>query len=77
MNDLSTNTSHDQFLPPSTANNKSVHSIFDSITNFEDLKHEFLLGEGLSCNTYRNYLQAVKHFYEFTGGYTPSSGVTR
>ena len=71
MNNLSTNTCHDHVLPPLTANHKRALSIFDSITSFEDLKREFFLGEGLSPNTYRNYLQAVKRFYEFTGGLHP------
>ena len=68
MNDLSTDTNHQLVLPFSTTNHKSVQSIFDSIRSFEDLKREFLLGEGLSPNTYRNYLQAMKRFYEFTNG---------
>jgi integrase len=71
MNDLSTNTSHQLVLPLSTTNNKRALSVFDSIRSFEDLKRAFLLGEGLSRNTYRNYLQAVKRFYEFTGGLHP------
>jgi hypothetical protein len=69
MNDLSTNTNYDHDLSLSTNNHKNVQSLFDSITSFEDLKREFLLGDGLSRNTYRNYLQAVKRFYEFTGGF--------
>jgi hypothetical protein len=31
----------------------------------------FLLGQGLSPNTYRSYLQAVKQFYSFTEGKHP------
>jgi hypothetical protein len=71
MNDLSTNTSHQLVLPLSTTDHNKALSLFDSIRSFEDLKREFLLGEGLSRNTYRNYLQAVKRFYEFTGGLHP------
>jgi len=71
MNDLSIITNYNQVLQPSNNSPKRVQSIFDSIRSFEDLKREFLLGEGLSRNTYRNYLQAVKRFYEFTGGLHP------
>jgi len=71
MNDLSTITNHNQISSPSITCRKRVQSIFDSIKSFEDLKREFLMGEGLSKNTYRNYLQAVKRFYEFTGGLHP------
>jgi len=71
MNDLSTNTNHQPVCTHSTNSIKRVQSIFDSIRSFEDLKRKFLLGEGLSPNTYRNYLQAIKHFYEFTGGMHP------
>jgi len=70
MNDLSTNTSC-LVLPLSTTDHNKALSIFDSVRSFEDLKRVFLLGEGLSRNTYRNYLQAVKRFYEFTGGLHP------
>jgi hypothetical protein len=71
MKDLSTNTNHQPVLPPYTIDQKRALSIFDSIKSFEDLKRESLLGKGLSCNTYRNYLQSVKRFYEFTGGLHP------
>ena len=71
MNDLSIHTNHESVFPPSTNRLKRIQSIFDSIRSFDDLKREFLLGEGLSKNTYRNHLQAVKRFYEFTGGMHP------
>lgn len=71
MNDLSINTNHETVFSCSTNSLKRVQSIFNSIRSFDDLKREFLLGEGLSRNTYRNYLQAVKRFYEFTGGMHP------
>ncbi len=46
-------------------------SILDSIQSFEDVERVFLQGAGLSPNTYRSYLQAVKQFYAFTEGKHP------
>ena len=71
MNDLSIPTKFDEFSLTTTEGLKKAWKIFDSIRNFEDIEREFLLGAGLSKNTYRNYLQAVKKFYEFTGGMHP------
>ena len=50
---------------------RKAQGIFDSIQSFEDVERVFLLGQGLSPNTYRSYLQAIKQFYEFTNGLNP------
>jgi hypothetical protein len=51
MNDLSIHTNHESVFPPSTNSLKRVHSIFDSIRSFDDLKREFLLGETWSTSS--------------------------
>lgn len=58
-------------FPTISAGLKKCQSIFDSIHSFEDIERTFLLGAGLSRNTYRCYLEAVKQFYDFTGGKHP------
>ena len=45
--------------------------IFDSIHSFEDIENVFLKGLGLSRNTYKSYLEAIKQFYHFTNGLNP------
>lgn len=45
--------------------------IFQSIASFEDIEQTFLKGAGLSPNTYRSYLTAVRQLYDFTGGLNP------
>ena len=50
---------------------KKARTVFDSINCFEDVKRVFLMGQGLSPNTYRSYLTAVKLFYKFTKGLNP------
>jgi integrase len=53
-------------FPTIAAGLKKCQSIFDAIKNFEDIERTFLLGAGLSVNTYRSYLEAIKQFYTFT-----------
>jgi hypothetical protein len=50
---------------------EKAQRIFESIKCFDDIERQFLLGAGLSPNTYRSYLTAVKQFYEFTDGPNP------
>jgi len=45
--------------------------IFDQVQSFEDVERLFLRGAGLSPNTYRSYLTAVKQFYQFSHGLNP------
>jgi integrase/recombinase XerD len=71
MNDLSIPTNFERAFPTTIEGLKKAWTIFDSIKNFEDIEREFLLGRGLSPNTYRNYLGAVKDFYKFTRGIHP------
>jgi len=48
-----------------------AQTVFCSIKSFEDIERIFLRGQGLSYNTYRSYLTAVRQFYEFTDGLNP------
>jgi integrase/recombinase XerD len=50
---------------------RKAFTLFNSVKSFEDLEREFLKGAGLSPNTYRSYLCAVKQFYEYTNGLHP------
>ena len=66
MNDLIVTTKFKEAFPTTIEGLKRAWRIFKKINSFEDIEREFLLGRGLSPNTYRNYLGAVKRFYEFT-----------
>ena len=50
---------------------RKAQEVFENVRSFEDVERVFLKGAGLSPNTYRSYLQAVKQFYNFTGGKHP------
>jgi site-specific recombinase XerD len=50
---------------------KQAANLFDSINSFEDVETYQLRGAGLSPNTYRSYLTAVRQLYEFTEGLNP------
>ena len=47
-----------------------------SVKTWEDFARRFLLGEGKSPNTTRNYIQYCKQFYTFTGGLHPMQAGT-
>ena len=44
---------------------KRAHEMLSGVESFADIERLFLRGAGLSPNTYRSYLEAVKQFYEF------------
>ena len=71
MNDLTLSAGMAQAFPSLYEGLRKAQSILDSIQSFEDIERVFLLGAGLSPNTYRSYLQAVKQFYHFTEGKHP------
>lgn len=50
---------------------RKAQSLFDRVKSFEDVELYLLRGAGLSPNTYRSYLAAVKQLYEFTDGLNP------
>ena len=50
---------------------KRAQSIFDSINSWDDIKKIFFDGNGLSANTYKNYLWDIKSFYEYSGHKNP------
>ena len=50
---------------------KQAASLFDSINSFEDVEMHLLRGAGLSPNTNRSNLTAVRQLYEFTEGLNP------
>lgn len=56
-----------------TMQQKALEAIktFESISSYRDLELWLMQGQGLSQNTYRTYMQAVKDFYEHTGGLHP------
>ena len=68
MGDLETITAH---YPAFNAYLKRSIDAITEIRSFDDIERIFLRAQGLSPNTYRNYLQAVKEMYEFTGGLNP------
>jgi len=71
MNELTLSAGMAQAFPSLFEGLRKAQSILDSIQSFEDIERVFLLGAGLSPNTYRSYLQAVKQFYHFTEGKHP------
>ena len=50
---------------------KRAAELFDAVQSFEDLERTFLKGAGLSENSYRSYLTAVRQFYQYTHGLHP------
>ena len=50
---------------------RKAQTLFDWIRSFEDVETYLPGGAGLSSNTYRVYLTAVKQLYEFTDGLNP------
>ncbi len=48
-----------------------AYKIMQQVGSFEDVECLFLMGAGLSRNTYRAYLQSVKNFYGYTEGLNP------
>jgi integrase/recombinase XerD len=71
MNDLTIPASMAEGFPTIVEGLKKARSIFESIRSFSDVERVFLLGAGLSPNTYRSYLESVKQFYRFTKGLNP------
>jgi integrase/recombinase XerD len=71
MNDLAIPSNLQECCPTLAENLQRVQSILESIQSFEDIDRIFLRGQGLSHNTYRSYLAAVKQFYKFSGGLNP------
>jgi integrase/recombinase XerD len=50
---------------------RKAQTLFERVRSFEDVETYLLRGAGLSPNTYRCYLTAVKQLYEFTQGLNP------
>ncbi len=71
MNDLTIRSNLQEAFPTLVEGLRKAQGIFDQIKSFEDVERVFLLGQGLSPNTYRAYLTAVKQFYQFTNGVNP------
>lgn len=71
MNDLILRDDFKKSCPTIVEGLKRAQSLFDSIKSFEDIERVFLKGNGLSENTYRSYLTAIKQFYEYTDGLNP------
>jgi len=58
-------------LPSMAEGLRKAYSLLQQVKSFEDVERLFLRGAGLSPNTYRAYLAAVKDFYAFTEGMHP------
>jgi integrase/recombinase XerD len=71
MNELTLSADMTQAFPSLVQGLRKAQSILDSIQSFADIERVFLLGQGLSPNTYRSYLTAVRLFYQFTEGKHP------
>ncbi|MGA2641195.1 MAG: tyrosine-type recombinase/integrase [Spirochaetia bacterium] len=71
MNELTIPAGMAECFPTIVEGLKMARDIFRSIKSFEDVERLFLKGAGLSPNTYRAYLGAVKQFYVFTKGINP------
>jgi integrase len=71
MNDLIVSAKLAHSFPDVFEDLKKASNLFDQIESFEDLERLFLKGSGLSPNTYRSYLEAVRQFYQFTKGLNP------
>jgi len=50
---------------------REARTLFERIQSFEDVETYLLRGAGLSPNTYRSYLTAVRQLYDYTGGLNP------
>ena len=71
MNDLMTLEHIDKVFPNFREGFRKAAELFSRINSFEDIETYLLRGRGLSPNTYRCYLQAVKQLYTFTDGLNP------
>jgi hypothetical protein len=71
MNDIVIRSGMAKSFPTLVEGLARAQRIFESIKSFEDIERTFLLGAGLSPNTYRSYLTAVRQLYEFTEGLNP------
>lgn len=71
MNELTIPAGMAEGFPTIIEGLKKARDILGSIKSFEDVERLFLKGAGLSANTYRAYLGAIKQFYEFSKGLSP------
>ena len=71
MNDLIIRSEMAESFPTLVEGLAKAQRIFESIKSFDDIEQQFLLGAGLSPNTYRSYLTAVRQLYDFTEGLNP------
>jgi hypothetical protein len=69
MNDLTFPTKLENLYPTLPKSLEKTCKILSKIKSFEDIERIFLKGAGLSINTYKSYLEAVKQFYKFTNNY--------
>lgn len=60
-----------QALPSMAEGIARAVRLLQQVHSFEDVERLFLMGAGLSPNTYRAYLTAVRDFYAFTEGLHP------
>ena len=72
MNDLTYPNRLESLYPTLPKNLEKTCRILSKIKSFEDIERVFLKGAGLSINTYKSYLEAVKQFYRFTNNKLPT-----
>jgi hypothetical protein len=66
MNDLTVCIHVAHGFPTISEELRRAQTTIDSIKSFEDTERVFLMGWGLSPNTYRSYLESGKQFYTFS-----------
>ena len=71
MNDLVLSSEFQKSFPSMADAIRTAAETFINIHDFEDVKRVFLLGNGLSRHTSRNYLQSVKGMFEYSKGLNP------
>jgi len=73
MNDLTIPAKEFETLYPTFSHSiKRTYKLLSDIKSFEDVERTFLKGAGLSINTYKSYIEAVKQFYAFTDHKLPT-----
>ena len=58
-------------LPCVAGGLERIKMAYDGVKSFEDLENIFLRNQGLSPNTYKSYIAAVRRFYDFTEALHP------
>ena len=71
MNDLIIPKQIENSLPTMAEGLRRAYDLLQQVQSFDDVERLFLMGAGLSRNTYKTYLSAIKDFYRYTEGLHP------